>query len=191
MRLSAVALMFAAAVLAGCATPERGSTRLTHADFDDTVQAMVTSLASSKFLAGRTPDSPQIRIVTNKVENLTSDVITAAEQWMLIARVQAAFPVQELAQKKNIVFQIPPEEAALLREKGFDSPLNPEHEPTHLMIAVFRSSTSAGSRSSAGFADVRKEYYFVEYTIIEIKSRKTAWSGSFEFAREASGLLID
>lgn len=176
--------------LLGCAsTPQ--SSRLTAGDFEVTVNEMARSLAASEFLAARTPDSPQIRIVTSKVTNLTSDVISAAEQWMLIARVQSSLAIRTMADQKNIVFQIPPEEIAMLRQRGFDVPMTPENLPTHLMTATFRSSTRVRREAQAGYADLRKDYYLLQYEIFEIQSKNLEWDGRFEFAREAFGLAID
>jgi hypothetical protein len=190
MTRAGASLALAAALVTGCATA-RGSTRISSADFNDTVQAMVASLAASGFLADRHERSPQVRIVTNRVLNLSSDVITPAEQWMLIARVQSAFGVQELSQRRNIVFQIPPEEIELLRRRGFDSPLNPEHAPTHLMTATILSSTRAAADPREGFATLRKDFYLIEYVIVDLETRQTAWRDRFEFARHAAGLTID
>ena len=178
------------AVIVGCASTGR-STRLTHGDFNDTVHAMAASLATSDFITDRTSRSPPIRIVTNKVENLSSDVISPAEQWMLIARVQTANPVQELAQKKRIVFQIPPEEIVMLQNRGFEVGLAPENAPTHLMTATIMSSSREGRDAREGIVNLRKDYYLIEFTIIELAGREKVWTDAFEIARQAAGLAID
>jgi hypothetical protein len=110
---------------------------------------------------------------------------------MLIARVQSSLPIRTMADQKNIVFQLPPEEIAMLRQRGFEVPLTPESLPTHVMTATFRSSTRARREPEAGFVDLRKDYYLLQYEIFEIQSKKLEWDGRFEFAREAFGLAID
>ena len=85
------ALLIVGLTLAGCASSGPRSTRITQSDLDATVSEMVASLAGSDFLRNRTADSPPIVIVTNKVENLTDDVIPISEQWMLVARLQSEY----------------------------------------------------------------------------------------------------
>lgn len=179
-----------AALVVGCAsTPQ--STRLRASDFDVTVSEVVGQLSTSDFLAGRSPDSEQMRIVAREVENLTSDILTKSEMWMAIARVQGALPVSRLSQERSIVFQMPPEEIEDLRRAGFDSPLTPENRPTHSLTAVFRSATRSGSYKDKQYTDIRKEHYYLEYQITNLATRELDWTGSFEFAREATGLIVN
>ncbi len=179
------------AAVCGCAsTPQ--TTRLRASDFDVTVNEVAARLAGSDFLARRRPDSPQIRMVARGVENLTSDVLSLSEMWTAVARVQSAFPLRELADARNIVFQMPVHQVRALREAGFDVPLTAENRPTHELFAVFRSATRSGvSAAGGGYTDLRKDYYFLEYRIVDLATRELVWSGSFEFARQASGLAIN
>ena len=174
----------------GCATTPQ-TTRLQASDFDVTVDAMVASLANSDFLRDRTPDSPRIYITTNKVENLTNDLIPVAEQWMLIARVQGALPTRQLAEQKNIRFQIPPEEVQVLRQAGFEASINSGPATTHVMTAVFRSAPRLARETGSGFVGGRTDYYYLEYSITDVVSREIVWNDAFEFKREARGLAID
>ena len=184
-----VGALAASFTLSSCSAPQ--STRLRASDFEVTAARVTAALAASDFLAQRRPDSDQIRIVTRRVENLTSDVLTPGEMWMSVARVQGSLPVAALARDRNIVFQLPPQEIERLRRAGFESPLGPENRPTHELKAVFRSATRSGSRRDTHYTDIRKEYYFLEYQIVNLSSRELVWNGSFEFAREATGLLIN
>lgn len=177
-------------VLGACATAPQ-TTRLRASDFDVTVEAMVASLADSAFLRDRGPDSPRIYITTNKVENLTNDLIPVAEQWMLIARVQGALPTRQLAEQKNIRFQIPPEEVQMLRQAGFDASINSGPATTHVMTAVFRSAPRLARGLNSGLVDGRTDYYYLEYSITDVVSREVVWTDAFEFKREARGLAID
>jgi hypothetical protein len=177
--------------LLGCRSPGR-TTVLTHDDLDVATREMAASLAASSFLADRAPDSPPIVVTINKVENLTSDIIPPAEQWMTMARLQGSLPIRQLSRDRNIRFQIPPERRRLVEGAGGRVPPEQQQQyvPTHVMTALFRSSTRTG-RDGKGHVDVRQDYYLLQYQITELQSRQIVWEDAFEFKREASGLLID
>ncbi|MBL0928371.1 MAG: hypothetical protein IBJ11_12100 [Phycisphaerales bacterium] len=189
MRTFAFILMLGL-LAASCAAPPARTTRLRASDFEVSAAEMAQSLAASEWLAGRTAASEPARVVTNKVENLTTDVITPAEQWMVVARAVSALPITELGRAKNISFQLPPERVADLRAAGFPTELAPEDRATHVMTATFRSSTRL-ARLASGLTDARKEYYQVEYRLTDVRTRELKWTGLFEFAREARGKLVD
>ena len=177
-------------MMIGCGSTQTRSTRLTTSDFDVTTQEMVASLARSDFLADRRAKSPRMIIVINRVQNLTTDVITLSEQWMFVAKVAHSLPIQEMSRHKNIVFQITPERHALLREAGFDRELTAAPSPTHVMTATFQSARRA-ARDSDAMTNLRSDLYNMEYSITDLRSRDIAWTDKFEFKREAAGLLID
>ncbi len=177
-------------VLTAC-TSTPTSTRLTQDDLDVTVNEMAASLSGSDFLAERTTDSPQIVIVTNKVQNLTDDIIPVAEQWMLVARVQSTLPIRAMSDQKNIKFVLPPERVAEMRLRGFEGEMPAGLEPTHLMSATFMSSRRAGRRDKAKITTTRTNYYYLEYSITGLDDRQVIWTDAFEFKREAFGKIID
>lgn len=187
--LAALAGLALALTLASCATPGE-STRLRASDFEVTVQQMVQSLGRSNFLAERTPDSPPAYIVINRVENLTTDLIPEAEQWMLMARVQGSMPLRELGRRKNIHFLIPPERQPLLRDAGYKEPLLSGPEATHTLAAVFRAAPRTVAADNR-YVGRRQDYYFLQYSLAAIRSREIVWTDQFEFKREAKGLTID
>lgn len=180
------------ACLAGCQAGGE-TTELRHDDLNVATTEMAASLAASDFLAGRGPDSPPIVITINKVENLTSDIIPPAEQWMLMARLPGSMPIRQLSRDKNVRFQIPPERRKLLADA--DVRLTPEQEqdyvPTHVMKAVYRSSTRTARDKGDGHIDRRQDYYTLAYQITDTRGRNIEWEDSFEFKREAAGLIID
>lgn len=179
------------AIIAGCSTPK--SSRIQIGDFEAATAEMVNSLSASAFLAERNADSPPVIIVINKVENLTYDVITPAEQWMLMAKLEGAQPVQSLRARKNVRFILPPEEYAMLKKEGVavNPPVNPP-PATHVMSAVFRSSPRLVRDAEANnLVKRRQDYYLLQYTLTNIQSRQVEWSDKFEFKREAVGLAID
>lgn len=186
-----IALVIATLLLAACSTPK--SSRIQIGDFEAATAEMVNSLSASDFLAQRGPDSPAVVIVINKVENLTYDVITPAEQWMLMAKLEAAQPVQSLRARKNVRFMLPPEEYAMLKKEGIavTPPVNPP-PATHVMSAVFRSSPRLVRDADANnLVKRRQDYYLLQYTLTNIQTRQVEWSDKFEFKREAVGLAID
>ena len=176
---------------AGCTAGGARSTRLTDRDLDGVVQAMRASLAASDFFGQRDEHAEPAVIVLDRIENLTGDLLTRAERWMLVARVQGALPIRELAGKKNIAFQITPERHALLRKAGFAGDLETAPQATHLMTATFHSARRAGRDTRTGLTDRRADYYYFEYRITEVRTRRLAWTDSFEIKREAVGLVID
>jgi hypothetical protein len=192
-RVGGALLVTAALVCVACSSQGR-STVIRAADFDAATQEMVASLSASDFLRDRTPTSPPIIITIDKVENLTSDIIPPGEQWMLMARLQGALPVRELGRTKNIRFQIPPERRLLTQEGGYRGDFTDpaaETPPTHVMKALFRSSTRTGRTKSQGLVNDRLDYYTMQYVIESLQTREIVWTDSFEFKRQATGLAID
>lgn len=184
-----LALLAGFVMLTGCSSPQ--TTRLQASDFDQTIAVMVESLSRSEFLAGRTPDSPPAWVVIDKVENLTTDVIPPAEQWMLVARVQSALPLQHFREKYRVMFQITPERHALLRQAGFTGELGTAPQTTHSLTALFMSAPRAGRDVSAGYVTSRREFYYLEYRLVDVVTRETVWNDRFEISRQARGLAID
>lgn len=173
----------------GCG-PQR-STRLQLPDLMLTSEMMVESLAGSRFLRERTPDSSEVIVVIDKVQNLTSDIIPEAEQWLWVSRVVNQLPMTELQRNRNISFVITPERQQMLRDAGFEAPLQEAPpEPTHALYATFLSGTR-GARLKSGVTDERADLYYLEYQLTHVRSRTIEWSDRFEFVREASGKLID
>lgn len=193
----AVASSFAAMLavvlvtLAGCAAPGGQSTRLTVGDLNYTVAELTQQLQTSPLITQRTPASPPMRVVIRRVENLTSDRITEAERWMVMARLRSGLGIAPLRDQKNIEFMIPPERQALARQGGFQGDLGPNDQPTHIMDAVFRSATRTGRDDKHGNVNIRSDFYFLEARVLDLSGRDVLWSGKAEFQREASGLVID
>lgn len=184
-----IALAAALLALAGCGTPGQ-TTRLRASDFEQSTQAMVQSLGKSAFLADRTPQSEPAYIVINRVQNLTTDLIPEAEQWMLVARVQGSLPMQQLAKQKNIRFLIPPERQPMLRDAGYKEELPTGPEATHTMAATFRAAPRKVTNDEH-YVGRRQDYYLLQYSLTSIRSREIVWTDQFEFKREAKGLTID
>ena len=167
------------------------STRLRASDFDETIAKMAQSLAASDFLASRDAQSPAAWVVIDKVENLTTDIIAPAEQWMLVARLQSSLPIRSLAEKKNVRFQITPERHALLRQAGYEGELGTPPKVTHTLAAVFLAAPRTNRTANRGQVSDRADFYYLEYSLLDLDTRQIVWSDTFEIRRQARGLAID
>ncbi|MCC7146230.1 MAG: hypothetical protein IT443_07265 [Phycisphaeraceae bacterium] len=191
-------LAVSVAALGACAGSVQSS-RLRAGDFSQASAEMAASLAASDLLRERGPNAPPMRVLVEKVENLTADIIPPAEQWMLMARIRASLPLKQLRAERNITFVIPEDRQALLAEAGYSEPAanspsaadtQAAQEPTHVMDAAFYGSPRLGA-GKTGLAEERSDYYYLECRILELHSRQLLWSGRFEVKRQARGLLID
>lgn len=170
----------------GCSSPPE-STRLQLDDFDLVVSELRDSLA--RYLTDRGPNTPPMRIETRPLRNESSDVLTKAEKWMAVGRVQAALPVQELIRVHGVTFQMPMRQVEALAAAGFQLP--PVDHPTHFFKATLRSATRSGRDNSDGDTDLRKEYYEFSYDIVDAATSELVWSDSVTFAREAAGTVVN
>jgi hypothetical protein len=177
-------------IASGCASAPPASTRLTTSDYRYTVDETAAKLAASDFLANRDANSPKIVVTIDRVENLTSDIIPEAEQWMFVMDVRDSLPMSSLLHDRNVAFQIPPERLQMLRDNGYAS-VNSGWEPaTHLLSATFRSAMRS-QQNDAGFIQDRTDQYSLEYTITNVKTGAVEWSSIVEFKRVASGNTIN
>jgi hypothetical protein len=179
-----------AAIGGGCAASKGQSSRLTDDDLLVASDRMVASLAASDFLAGRAPDSPPVVVVTNKVENLTDQIIPPAKQWESVLRVQNALPVQEFSKKHNIRFVVPPEREEFAQGSGLPVADTGGLKPTHVLTATFTNAARVG-QNKGGLIQNRQDYYYLEFRLTEVQGRELVWADAFEFKREARGNLIN
>ena len=170
-------------LVVGCAAPAR-STRFAASDFEQIAQAIAHDLYASDAIARRTPDSPRWVVSFDKVTNLTSDVITAAEQGSIMARIVGAAPITELNQRKNMAFVIPPQRTLALRQQGMDDEADlaygSQRGVNHTLTATFRSLTRAGEKE-------RTEVYLCSFALLDLQTHRLVWSGQYELKRSAIG----
>lgn len=182
-----LAAIMAAAGPLGCAVPRR-STRLTADDFQQMANDMAASIAAENTIAARSPNSPPWIITISRITNLTGDVLTESEQWGTIAMLRQQLPLQTLARQKHVVFVIPAERVAALRQNPdlseIDRPFAAQRRPTHTMTAVFRSVTRAD-------ATHRSDLYTCEFEILDLRTAEPVWTDRFEFKRLAMGHIWD
>ena len=171
--------------LGACASAPPKTTVLTTDDLDATTADMAAKLASSRFLAERTPESPRMVIAISKVENLSSDIITESEEWSLMQRVRDSLPIVDLGKQRNLVFVIPAEHLKSGQAKGtLDAEFAKGRKPTHEMDATFRSATRSSGQD-------RTDAYLVDYRVTNLASGELVWSETFEFKRVARGRSYD
>lgn len=183
-------MLLLAGLLLACASPSR-STRMTVDDFQAMAGAMAESLLHSDALAARGPGSPPWVVSMEKVRNLTSDVMTDSEQWMIMARLRATTPLRALWDEKNVRFVLPPEAATRLNDELVESgtlaegdPQPARRTPTHMLTATFRSVTRAT-------AEARTDLYYCEFQLLDLNTGEPIWSDRFEFKRQALGHVWD
>lgn len=167
-----------AALAAGCATPPR-TTTLSGDDLDAMTAEMAQKLHAELF-AGRTPDSPPMRIAIQRVENLTSDIIPVDEQWQIMARIRDAQPIIELGNQCNVRFVIPAEYLRASRTRAEEPGFAAQRAPTHEMTATFRSLVRATGLH-------RTDMYTCEFRITDLATGGLDWVGIFQFKRAAVG----
>ncbi|MFP4223812.1 MAG: hypothetical protein ACLFVN_07035 [Phycisphaeraceae bacterium] len=179
-------LTLAGLTLSACASPGE-STRMTVSDFQEMAAAMAQSLAADAQVRDRTPESEPWVVSMDKVTNLTSDVMTRAEQWSIMADLRSSLPLQHFRRTKAIRFVLPPERVQQLR-RDQDLPelenVGRQRQPTHTLAATFRSLTRAGQEK-------RSDLYYAEFDLVDLDTGRTVWTDRFEYKRQAEGAIWD
>ena len=179
LRSMLVAAAIALAMAPGCAGGWRApTTRLQTDDFRVMTAELAAGLSASEVLRGRTAESPVMMIAMDRVENLTSDIITEGEAWMLMDRVRNAQDLVSLSAERNVRFVIPALRAAHAREGEPDAYAG--RAPTHAMRATIRSLTRQAMAA-------RTEVYDIEYRVMDLATGDTVWTGTYALKRAAVG----
>lgn len=154
-------------------------------DYVHIATEMAEKLRSSRFLVERSSQSPELVFAVNKVQNLSSDIISVPTQWYMQERVVNSLPLAALSREKNISFVMPAEKvrgakAALEVDEHFGA----DRRPTHVMSATFRSVTRSAGKD-------RTDLYYSEYAIADLSSGEIVWTDKVEFKRAAHGVAWD
>ncbi len=158
-------------------------------DFDAMAAAMAQSLAGSEALAERDPDSVPWVITVDKVTNLTSDVMTQAEQWAVMQRIAGALPVRALRDTKNVSLVLPRGRSdSVIADGDHELPGAMRWTPTHVLHATFMSLTRAEEGEDA---KRRVEAYYCEFELLHVAGGEPMWTDRFEYKREARGAIWD
>ncbi|KAA0214800.1 MAG: hypothetical protein DYG94_10660 [Leptolyngbya sp. PLA3] len=179
--LLVVALAVMGASLGACGGQQVRTTRIAAEDFADVAAAVAAQLQASDALHDRGPDDEPWVIAIDRVQNLSSDVISLSEQWWLMAKLRSSLPMRTLSTERAVKFVIPAEHLEAVRAR--DPELGEaavERAPTHRMGAVFRSVTRVGQNG-------RTDLYQVDFDLVSLGDGQLEWSGSYEFKRLAFG----
>ncbi|MEM7682371.1 MAG: hypothetical protein AAF288_10490 [Planctomycetota bacterium] len=176
--------------LGGCASP--GTTRVQIEDYQEIAAKMSLSLRDAPAVVGRSPSSPQWVVSMAGLENRSTEVLTEAERWYVLAKVRAAQPIDALWDDRRIRFVIPPERRSLLRQSqpeefatdDFGGALGPDRGVTHTLDATLRTVTRAQDRH-------RTDLFLIEFQLLDLRSGEPVWLDRFEFKRAAAGFLWD
>ncbi len=195
MKLTCTAMLgwFLGCLIAGCTSLPQ-TTRMTAADMEFMATQMAGSLSQAPFLAGRSPDSSPMVIALQKVENLSDDVMTPAEQWFVMQRLVASLPMQALREQRNVHWVLPAERLALIKADPqwgaaageLPDDFGRDRRPTHVMTAVFRSVP----RIAANAMD-RTDLYYTEFELMDLATSEPVWHDSFSYKRIARGHVWD
>ncbi|QDU70240.1 hypothetical protein [Mucisphaera calidilacus] len=172
-------------LLPACSGPPQ-TTRTETDDFIVMSEQIAAAMLNSEAIAERRPDSEPWVVVADRFENLSSEVITPAEQKSIVRRIIAAAPLDQLSQQKNITFVITWQETQGLSEPTTAgvSGLAAARNPTHTLTVTFRSATRAQAKS-------RTDAYFIEYELTDLRDGTRVWQGDVGYKRAARGHIWD
>ncbi len=166
-----------------------GPARTTRTEADDLVNAsasMAEALLASAVVAERRSDSERWVIVADRMQNLSSEVITASEQRATVRRIVSASPLAQLEAMKNIVFVVPMSDVRRSRETGLIEldQFAADRRPTHTLSATFNSATRLSAKR-------RTDAYYVTFEIIDLQTGQRIWQNDAGFKRAAVGHIWD
>ena len=151
------------------------------------------SLASSEYLKGRTPQSPEIQLLCDRLENFSSDRLSVTDRLAAVWALVSDDGMLELLRERNVkVYFAPRSDDALGAVIGpnwrnWSSP----QEPTHVLSARFFSMVRDSSSTPGQLADARTDDFTVSFAIVDNASGAQAWSGQARYRRTSKGLQID
>jgi hypothetical protein len=189
--------------LMACSAPSsRPSTLYSAADMQIIASDVVQSLAVSDFLVGRDARSDPIVLQPDRMRNLSNERLSQADKLAAVTRVLYDRGMQELLAAKNVSVLYPlkdrwrtahltPEiDVDPFRDAGLDHPSS-GLRPTHLLQAQFNSVTRTAATREGQASDTRTDLFSVDYTIVEVHSRRIVWAATSQIKRFAHGSLVD
>lgn len=178
--------------LSGCSGNKPKSSILRAADMEMSCDEIRQQLSASTFIAGRTPDSPDIILIPGTMENRSYERLSKLDRYGATVRMLNDPAMRELFTNTNIRIVEPPNDAGIYRALGLasDEPTR-DLSPTHVLQASFSSAQRQAAGTEKDTSDLRKDLFLIQFEVVDLKSREKIWSGSSEFARVAYGELID
>lgn len=171
-----------------CAGAGGTSSRLAADDFVALSEWASASLRDSEVMRERTAASEAWRVALTDPVNLSSDLITPAERWMVMRRVVDGAGMRALARERSLVFVVAREVADRVEgvEVGAWGGIEAmgERAPTHTLEGVFRSVTRRAGED-------RADLYAFQLSIRDVGAGEVVWSESFLLKRAAIGRAWD
>ncbi len=184
--------VLAAACLAACSGGKPKSSALRTADMQMSCDEIRQQFAQSEFLAGRNAESPGIVLVPGTMENRSYERLSRLDRYGATVRLLNDPAVRDLFARTNIRVVEPPDHAGVYRGLGLTADQSaPGLPPTHVLQASFSSAQRQAAGTAKNASDLRKDLFYIQFDVVDLKSREKIWSGSSEFARVAFGELID
>ncbi|TVQ77212.1 MAG: hypothetical protein EA380_07665 [Phycisphaeraceae bacterium] len=138
-----------------------------------------------------------MRITFDRITNLTSDLLTASEQWMIVEQVLRQQELVELRRQRNVSIIIPASRSArhdLAATRagegsrrspiGFEEDAYSQRSPTHRLEATIRSATRIDGSD-------RAELYECVFLLTDLRSGEQTSVSSTLIKRAARGRLWD
>lgn len=191
-------VMLVACMATGCASSaSQRSTALTVADFEVMIADATLGLLRTEEVVRRSSEDPEMRITFDRITNLTSDLLTASEQWMIVEQVLRTQELVELRRQRNVSIIIPASRSARhdlanprIGEGGRPSQIEAERDaysqrsPTHRLEATLRSATRIDGSD-------RAELYECVFLLTDLRSGNQTSVSSTLIKRAARGRLWD
>jgi len=193
--VAAAALVFVACGT-GCEASGPKTTRLQAADLQIAAGTIAEKLAASEFMTARGPDAPPILLALEPATNASSDRLSRVDRLGIVTRVAYSPSMQELFRAKNVGMRVYQQDEGTVRRYGMGDPnvmaaLRAGEQPSHVMRAEVRTMTRQAGEGTKNPASLRTDTYFINYSIVELKTGRIQWTGDSEFQRFARGLAAD
>ena len=173
--------------VAGCAGPPRARTTfLRSVDLVNMTDRMAVSLAADAVVAARATDDEPWVISVYRIINHTNQIIPDREKWLYTARLRAMLAQSDFADKRSIIWVIPPERWPIVAEElgVSEEPYGFRMNPTHQLTAEFHALTNTSGRG-------RSDAYLCDYQLLDLHTGTIIWEDAWEVKRHASGLTYD
>ena len=147
---------------------------------------MAQSFAGDEVIGKRSAGDEPWVISVYRIVNHTNQIIPDREKWLYTARLRAMLAQSDFADKRSIIWVIPPERWPIIAEElgVSEEPYGLRMNPTHQLTAEFHALTNT---SGLG----RSDAYFCDYQLLDLQTGTMIWEDAWEVKRHASGLTYD
>ncbi|MEM7227591.1 MAG: hypothetical protein AAF432_02135 [Planctomycetota bacterium] len=180
-------LTLSAPTAIGCSGPPRVKTPfLTSVDLVDMTDRMAESFANDPVIGARSSTDERWVVSLFRVVNHTNQIIPEREKWLYTGRLRALLARSDVADKRSIVWIIPPERWNVVRQELPDQtePFGLRLDPTHLLTAEFTALTTTSARG-------RSDAYLCSFELVDLIDGRVIWEDAWEVKRAIEGLSFD